>query len=164
MRKIALITIWIASLLLTVVCSAAAEEVRIYQPGTSPWSFEIPESLMETELPEGSVESGMVAYLADPGTGLCIEIYQYSKEDKPDTLEAFVEQDAAQYGGTKVVPVGECWGLTAGWYDITDPEGQYTIEYLFLEEEAGYLVIGYTMNSDDAADEILAILKTLKRR
>lgn len=145
------------------VSAAAAEEepVRVYQPAASAYSFEIPESLMEEELPEGAAESGMATYLADPGTGLCIEIYRLDREGK--TLEAFVEEDAAKYGGTDVVPVGEFRGLTAGWYDIADPDGQYRIQYLFLEDGDSWLVIGYTLNSDEAADEIFAVLNTLKR-
>lgn len=143
--------------------AAAAEEnpVRVYQPDASAYSFEIPESLTEEALPEDAAESGMVAYLADPGTGLCVEIYRLDKAGK--SLEAFVEEDAATYGGTNVVPAGEYLGLTAGWYDITDPEGQYRIQYLFLDDGDCWLVLGYTLNSDEAADEIYAILQTLKR-
>ena len=158
-----LTAICLAAMAALAVSAAAAEEnpVRVYQPAGSVYSFEIPESLQEEALPEDAAESGMAAYLADPGTGLCVEIYRLDRGD--ESLEAFVEADAAKYGGTDVVPAGEICGLTAGWYDIADPEGEYRIQYLILEDGESWLIIGYTLNSEAAADEISAVLQTLKR-
>ena len=146
---------------LALSAAAAEEPVRVYQPADSAWSFEIPESLQEEALPEDAAKSGMIAYLTDPGTGLCVEFYRLDRGE--ESLESFVEEDAAKYGGTDVVPAGEICGLTAGWYDIADPDGLYCVEYLILEDGGSWLVIGYTLNSEEAADEIFAILRTAKR-
>ena len=62
-----------------------------------------------------------------------------------------------------MIPNGEINGLNAGWYEISDPEGDFRITYLFLEDEAQYLVIGYIAETDDAWDEMRLILDSLKR-
>ena len=142
---------------------AAAEEipVRVYRPAGSSITMEVYETLEEKTVPEKSAANGMVAYLTDDDTGLLLEIYRYSMQDGPWSLADFVEQDAARYGGTGVVTDGDINGLNAGWYDLADPESDFRITYLFLEEETGCLVIGYVMNTDEAVDELKQILDSL---
>ena len=157
--------ILIALLLLATAGASVAEEnpVKTVWLGTSGYTMEAYESLTEEAFSEESASNGMTSYLRDDEIGLIIEVYQYGKQDHPGTLADFVEQDAKRYSGTNVTPNGEINGMNAGWYEISDPEGDFRITYLFLEDEAQYLVIGYIAETDDAWDEMRLILDSLKR-
>ena len=152
-------------MLTTASCASSAEEkpVRLLRLGTSALTMEARESLTEEAFSEESALSGMTAYLHDDETGLILEVYQYSREAYPGPLEAFVEQDAQRYGGVRVVRDGEINGIHAGWYEITDEAEEFRITYLFLEDTGDFIVIGYMIETDDAADEIKWMLDSLKR-
>ena len=156
----------LVALLLFVTAGASVAEdhpVKVVRLGTSGYTMEAYESLTEEAFPEESASNGMMSYLRDDEIGLILEVYQYGKQDYPGTLADFVEQDAKRYGGANVIRNGEINGLNAGWYDISDPEGDFRITYLFLEDEAQYLVIGYIAETDNAWDEMRLILDSLKR-
>ncbi len=169
MRKIKkyLIPVLCAVLLLSAAGSAPAEEtaVRVFRLGTSAYTVEIPESLVEREVTEEAAGYGMAAYLADVDAGLLIEVYQISRDENTGTLAEFTAREAALYGGTDVVAPGEINGLAAGWYTVpgTPDDAGSGVFYLILEDETGFTEIVFSVLSGDGSEMMKGVLDSLKK-
>ena len=151
-------------LLLPVVCAVAeAADTQVYQLGTSVYTIEIPASFVEGERTEEDIADDMVAYMQSPDTLLDFDVYQFGKEDYPETLAAFIEEEAAQYEAAEIVTDGNINGIDIAWYRATEEyDGQsYTTLTYALEDGDDYVEIAFWLDGEDAEAEAQAIIETL---
>lgn len=151
-------------LILLAACAVAEEAAtKPLRLGTSAYAVEIPESYVEGERTEEDIEDDMVAYLMSPDSLLDFDVYQFSKDGYPDTLAAFVEQEAAEYEAAEVVTDGSINGIDAGWYRATETyeDQEYATLTYVLEDGDQYVELAFWLDGETAEEEAQAIINTL---
>lgn len=150
-------------LALLATCAFAEAATKTLQLGTSAYTVEIAASYEEGELTEEDTADDMVAYLRSPDTLLDFDVYQFSKDGYPDTLAAFVEQEAEAYEATEVVTDGSINGIDIGWYrslETYEDQEYATLTYV-LEDGDQYVEIVFWLDGETAEEEAQAIINTL---
>lgn len=147
----------------TLTMYPAETATKEYQLGTSVYTIEIAESFEEGERSEEDVKDDMVAYMHSPDTLLDFDVYQFSKDGYPDTLAAFVEQEAAEYEAAEVVTDGSINGIDAGWYRATETyeDQEYATLTYVLEDGDQYVELAFWLDGETAEEEAQAIINTL---
>ena len=159
-RKIIALALCLA---LLAACAVAEAATQLFQLGTSAYTIEIDADFVEGELTEEDIADDMVAYMQSPTTLLDFDVYQFAREGYPDTLAAFVEEEAADYDATEVVTDGNINGIDIAWYRATEEyEGQsYTTLTYVLEDGDDFVEITFWLDGEDAEAEADAIIHTL---
>ena len=150
-------------LMLLAACAVAEAGVKVFQLGTSAYTVEIPDSFEEGELTEEDTADDMVAYMQSADTLLDFDVYQFSKDGYPETLAAFVEAEAEEYGATEIVTDGNINGIDVAWYRASEEyEGQtYTTLTYALEDGDDFVEIAFWLDGEDAEAQAQAIIDTL---
>ncbi len=133
------------------------------QLGTSGYFIVIPDSYTYGELTEEDIADDMVAYMLSPDSLLDFDIYQFSKEGYPDTLSAFVMQEAEEYGAFSIGAQMEINGIPAGMYMAkeTYEDKEYTTATYAFEDGGEYVEIVFWLDGDEAVNEATEIIYSL---
>ena len=142
-----------------------AAQTQTLQLGTSPYAVTIPASYVSGEMTEEDVADDQVGYYYSDAFLLDFDVYQFSKEGYPDTLAAFVMEEAADYAGTDIVTDGEINGIpVASYRSVEASEGvDYNVITYAFENGDEYLEIAFWLDGDTAEAEADAIIQTLTK-
>lgn len=138
-------------------------ETRTYQLGTSVYTVEIPASFTEGERTEEDIRDDMVAYMRSDETLLDFDVYQFTKEGRPEKLAEYAEQEAAEYKAFEVKTGEQINGIDTAWYrakEIYDGKEYSTLNYLF-EDGDQYVEIAFWLDGENAEEEAMAIINSL---
>ena len=105
----------------------------------------------------------MVAYMRSAETLLDFDVYQFTKEGRPEKLVEYAEQEAAEYNAFEVVTGERSNGIDAAWYRARETyEGKEytTLNYLF-EDGNQYVEIAFWLDGETAEAEAQEIISTL---
>jgi hypothetical protein len=105
----------------------------------------------------------MVAYMRSDETLLDFDVYQFTKEGRPDSLTAYTEQEAAEYNAFEVVTGEKINGIDVAWYwakETYDGKEYTTLNYLF-EDGDQYVEIAFWLDGETAEAEAQEIISTL---
>lgn len=122
----------------------------------------VPSSYYAGEVTEEDAAEGIVAYYKSDATLLDFDVFEFSKEGKPDTLSAFAEAEAAKHGvgitPTAIKGVSVCYYRALATYD----DVTYRILVFVLDGGDNYVALRFWLDGDTAADEAMAIIRTIK--
>ena len=151
-------------LMLLGICAAGeASGTKVFRLGTSVYTLSIPDSFVEGARTEGEIRDDMVAYMHSPETLLDFDVYHFAREGYPDSLAAFVEWEAAEYGAAEVVTDDSINGINIAWYravETYDGVEYDTLTYA-LEDGDSYVEIAFWLDGENAEAEAKAIMDTL---
>jgi hypothetical protein len=136
---------------------------NVYQLGTSVYTITIPDSFTEGNRTEADIRDDMVAYMRSDETLLDFDVYQFTKEGRPDSLAAYTEQEAAEYNAFEVVTGEKINGIDVAWYrakETYDGKEYTTLNYLF-EDGDQYVEIAFWLDGETAEAEAQEIISTL---
>ncbi len=136
---------------------------RVYRLGTSIYTVTIPDSFAEGSRTEEDIRDDMVAYMRSDETLLDFDVYQFTKEGRPEKLVEYAEQEAAEYNAFEVVTGERINGIDAAWYRARETyEGKEytTLNYLF-EDGNQYVEIAFWLDGETAEAEAQEIISTL---
>ena len=136
---------------------------NVYQLGTSVYTIRIPDSFTEGNRTEADIRDDMVAYMRSDETLLDFDVYQFTKEGRPDSLAAYAEQEAAEYNAFEVVTGKNINGIDVAWYrakETYDGKEYTTLNYLF-EDGDQYVEIAFWLDGETAEAEAQEIISTL---
>ena len=114
-------------------------------------------------LTEEDIRDDMVAYMRSAETLLDFDVYQFTKEGRPEKLVEYAEQEAAEYNAFEVVTGERINGIDAAWYRARETyEGKEytTLNYLF-EDGNQYVEIAFWLDGETAEAEAQEIISTL---
>ena len=138
-------------------------EPAVYRLGTSVYTIRIPDSFTEGNRTEADIRDDMVAYMRSDETLLDFDVYQFTKEGRPDSLAAYAEQEAAEYNAFEVVTGKNINGIDVAWYrakETYDGKEYTTLNYLF-EDGDQYVEIAFWLDGETAEAEAQEIISTL---
>lgn len=138
-------------------------EPAVYRLGTSVYTIRIPDSFTEGNRTEADIRDDMVAYMRSDETLLDFDVYQFTKEGRPDSLAAYAEQEAAEYNAFEVVTGKNINGIDVAWYrakETYDGKEYTTLNYLFDDGDQ-YVEIAFWLDGETAEAEAQEIISTL---
>ncbi len=145
----------------TIMDSLSFADLQKIQLGTSPFTLFVPDDFREGSVSDEDIEDDQVAYWYSDASLLDFDVYQFSKEGQPETLAAYVEQEAATYPVvTEIVTDAEINDIPVAWYRCVDEceEGEYdTITYV-LDDGEDYVEVVFWLDgltADAEADYII---------
>ena len=136
---------------------------NVYRLGTSVYTIRIPDSFTEGNRTEADIRDDMVAYMRSDETLLDFDVYQFTKEGRPDSLAAYAEQEAAEYNAFEVVTGKNINGIDVAWYrakETYDGKEYTTLNYLFDDGDQ-YVEIAFWLDGETAEAEAQEIISTL---
>ena len=136
---------------------------NVYRLGTSVYTIRIPDSFTEGNRTEADIRDDMVAYMRSDETLLDFDVYQFTKEGRPDSLAAYTEQEAAEYNAFEVVTGEKINGIDVAWYrakETYDGKEYTTLNYLFDDGDQ-YVEIAFWLDGETAEAEAQEIISTL---
>ena len=136
---------------------------NVYRLGTSLYTIRIPDSFTEGNRTEADIRDDMVAYMRSDETLLDFDVYQFTKEGRPDSLAAYAEQEAAEYNAFEVVTGKNINGIDVAWYrarETYDGKEYTTLNYLFDDGDQ-YVEIAFWLDGETAEAEAQEIISTL---
>ena len=130
--------------------------------GSSEHTISVPGSYYMGEVTEEDSAEGIIAYYKSDATLLDFDIFEFAKDGRPETLEAFAAEEAANYGVT--VTDTAIKGVPVSYYRAMESyEGEtYRILVFALDGGENYLTIRFWLDGDTAADEAMSIIRTIK--
>lgn len=130
--------------------------------GSSEHTICVPGSYYMGEVTEEDSAEGIIAYYKSDATLLDFDIFEFAKDGRPETLEAFAAEEAANYGVT--VTDTAIKGVQVSYYRAMESyEGEtYRILVFALDGGENYLTIRFWLDGDTAADEAMSIIRTIK--
>ena len=158
-----IIALVLSAFLLAACAVGETVGTKVFHLGTSVYTVVIPESFVEGERTEAEALDDMVAYMHSPDTLLDFDVYHFAKAGYPDSLAAFVEKEAAEYGASEVVSDGSVNGIDVAWYravETYDGKDYATLTYA-LEDGDSYVEIVFWLDGENAEAEAQAIIHTL---
>ncbi len=145
----------------TIMDSLRLADLTEIQLGTSPFALYVPDDFREGSLTAADIEDDQVAYWYSEASLLDFDVYQFSKEGQPETLAAYVEEEAATYPVvTEVVTDAAINDIPVAWYRCVDEceEGEYdTITYV-MDDGEDYVEVVFWLDgltADAEADYII---------
>lgn len=145
--------------------SAADEFNRTFslQLGASPLSIVVPNSYVEGDKTAEDVEDGLVAYYYSKNLLLDFDVYEFEKEG-PDTIEAYLEEEAASFHGTDF-KVEDINGFTVASYHAVEEDAGVSYETLTygLEADEEYLEVVFWLDGENAEELAVSFMGTLSK-
>jgi hypothetical protein len=143
--------------------SADTKMVRL---GTSHYGIEISRDFTNVNISNEEWEDDMVAHYHNENTLQDFVVYQFSKEDYPDTLEGLIQEEAEAYEATEVVTDMTINDIPVMYYSSTgNYGGVYRNSRTFAFEngdeyiEIDFWFVGY-LAEDESWDIIRSLTKT----
>lgn len=141
---------------------AAEKKTQTLRLGTSVYTIEVDASYAEGELTAEDLADDMVAYMKSPDILMDFDVYQFSKEGWPDTLEGIMLQEKEKYNasgwGTQQVN-----GIDMGWFDAEEEYEGVTYEtYTYiLDSGDDYVEITFWLDGENAAQDAEKIMESI---
>jgi predicted small secreted protein len=158
-----IIALVLSAFLLAACAVGETVGTKVFHLGTSVYTVVIPKSFVEGEHTEAEALDDMVAYMQSPDTLLDFDVYHFAKAGYPDSLAAFVEKEAAEYGASEVVSDGSVNGIDVAWYRAVETwngKAYDTLTYAMADGD-DYVEIAFWLDGENAEAEAQAIIETL---
>ena len=156
MKKIAILTLVLASILVLAACGST----KPTQLGTSDYSIVLPKGYIAAE---DDMDKDQVAYFYKDDNSIDFDVYQWEKGDEY-TLESEANYFAAEYGTTaEAVTVNGINGMK--YVSAEDYEGNtYTVVNYMFEDDTNIVEICFwTVDTDAEYKAVDEIINTLKK-
>ncbi|MBQ7682519.1 MAG: hypothetical protein IJT31_09985 [Oscillibacter sp.] len=140
--------------------NVGAKTIRL---GSSLYAVRIAREFSSLRISNEEWEDDVVARYRNENTLLDFDIYQFSKEGYPDTLEEFVREEAEEYGATEVVTGESVNGIAVGHYrSVNDYGGAFRDGFTYaLENGDEYIELDFWFIGYHAESEALEIVDSL---
>lgn len=144
---------------------AESSDTKTVRLGTSHYGIQISRDFTSVNISNEEWADDMVAHYRNENTLLDFVVYQFSKEDYPDTLEGLVREEAEAYEATELVTDMMVDGISVMYYSSTgNYGGVYRNSRTFaFEDEDEYIEVDFWFVGYLAEDESWEIIRSLTR-